>query len=77
MHTIKVYNELCTGCGTCVKVCPYICFELIERNGNSAENPDLSKKLSRPKSAENEDCVACRSCQVRCSDFAINIIEGN
>ena len=76
MHTIHVLRELCTGCGTCVKACPYLCFELVERTGESNHNIGLSKKLSQPVTTENPECVACRSCQVRCPDFAISIIEG-
>ncbi len=66
MFQIKIDRELCIGCGDCTKICPYMCFEL--------EKVSEKKKASRP-SSNQKDCVACRSCIIRCKPFAIDIIE--
>ena len=60
--TVKIDVERCTGCGTCVDVCPEKVFEIREREG---------KKVSKVV-AENR-CFACRACEVRCPERAIEI----
>jgi len=60
--TVKIDIERCTGCGTCVDVCPEKVFELQEEG----------KKASKVV-AEN-GCFACRACEVRCPEGAIEII---
>ncbi len=75
MHTIEIENGRCIGCGTCAKVCPFLCFELAEGVGSSVETPKRSKRKARQRQGAAEDCVACRSCQIRCAEFAIDIVE--
>jgi len=52
----------CTGCGTCLDVCPEVVFKVIEANG---------KKISEV--IAEEECFACRACEVRCPERAIEI----
>ncbi len=60
MVEIKIDNDKCTGCGTCVDVCPVAVFEL--RNEKSvAVNVD--------------ECLVCRVCETECPEKAIQVIE--
>jgi len=56
----EVDKEKCTGCGTCVSVCPQEVFEL--RDGKS--------HVVRP-----ENCVECNSCVDNCPMEAIKLVE--
>ena len=55
-----VNEEKCTGCGTCVSVCPQNVFEM--KDGKS--------HVARP-----EDCVECSSCVENCPTGAIKLVE--
>lgn len=50
----KVDVEKCTGCGTCVDVCPSEVFE----------TEDDKAKVVRP-----EDCTDCESCVEECPEY--------
>ncbi|MGI6405160.1 MAG: ATP-binding protein [Syntrophaceticus sp.] len=54
----KVDVEKCTGCGTCVDVCPSEVFE----------TEDDKAKVVRP-----EDCTDCESCVEECPEEAITL----
>ena len=56
----KVDKAKCTGCGTCVSVCPQNVFEM--KGGKS--------EVVRP-----EDCVECMSCVENCPTEAIKLVE--
>jgi NAD-dependent dihydropyrimidine dehydrogenase PreA subunit len=56
--------DKCTGCGTCVSVCPVSVYELRDV-GNS--------KKSQPVNIDA--CIACRVCESQCPENAIQIIE--
>ena len=56
----KVDKQKCTGCGTCVSVCPQNVFEM--KGGKS--------HVARP-----EDCVECGSCVENCPVSAIKLVE--
>ena len=54
-------TEWCKGCGICVHFCPKTVLEL---------GADGKACAARP-----EDCIACKLCELRCPDLAIQIIE--
>jgi NAD-dependent dihydropyrimidine dehydrogenase PreA subunit len=56
----KVNKEKCTGCGTCISVCPQNVFDL--SGGKSV--------VKRP-----EDCVECTACVENCPVSAIKLVE--
>jgi NAD-dependent dihydropyrimidine dehydrogenase PreA subunit len=56
----RVDIKKCTGCGTCVSVCPQSVFDL--KKGKS--------HVSRP-----EDCVECGACVENCPVGAIRLVE--
>lgn len=55
-----INREWCKGCGICVAFCPKHVLELDERDKVVAIRP--------------ADCIACRFCELRCPDLAIEII---
>ncbi|HID15861.1 MAG TPA: 4Fe-4S dicluster domain-containing protein [Candidatus Atribacteria bacterium] len=52
--------EKCTGCGTCVQVCPMGVFELVD---------------DKAKVVNEDQCVECRACEAQCPVQAITIEE--
>ncbi len=56
----EVDIEKCSGCGTCVDICPVEVYELHD-------------KIS--VSVNDEDCIGCESCVEACRQGAITIIE--
>jgi len=60
MARILVDNEKCTGCGTCVDVCPVGVFEI-----NSEKSVPV----------RTDECLVCRACEVQCPQSAIQVIE--
>ena len=57
---ILIDNEKCTGCGTCVDICPVTVFEMNEEKS-------VPIKI--------DECILCRACEVQCPENAIQIIE--
>jgi len=56
---VKVSDD-CTGCGTCVSICPVAVFEL--------EN-------EKAKVVREEECLGCMACVESCSSKAITVTE--
>lgn len=59
--THLIDKEWCKGCGICIHFCPKDVLEF-DRHGKA--------QAARP-----EDCIACKLCELRCPDLAIQIIE--
>ncbi len=58
---ITLEEALCTGCGTCVKVCPH---RVLELEGKKAVL------------AFEERCIECGACQLNCLGGAIEVTKG-
>ena len=60
MPKVSVDKKKCTGCGTCVSVCPVNVFEI----SGGKSNPVRVK-----------DCIGCRACENSCPVGAIKVKE--
>jgi ferredoxin len=60
--TLKLNQELCIGCGMCVKVCPHLIFEI-----NSARKAQITKR---------DACMECGACALNCPVKAIGVDAG-
>jgi tetrahydromethanopterin S-methyltransferase subunit A len=63
MASVTVDSARCTGCGTCVKVCPENVFEIKNIDGKSVSAVVAEK-----------NCFACKACEIRCPEHAIEIV---
>ena len=61
---IKVDLEKCTGCGTCVDMCPMEVYEIVVIDGKRKASP-----------VNQIDCIGCRNCELACPEGAIEIIK--
>lgn len=60
-EAIHVRQDLCKGCGICVAFCPKHVLELSE------DEKCVVKRV--------EDCTACKLCEMRCPDLAIEVLD--
>jgi NAD-dependent dihydropyrimidine dehydrogenase PreA subunit len=51
-------EKKCTGCGTCVEVCPMEVFTK-EKDKSVVKKPD--------------ECIGCKACEVQCPESAIKV----
>ena len=57
-HIINM--DWCKGCGICVEFCPKNVLELDDKEKVYPARP--------------EDCIACKMCELRCPDLAIEVV---
>lgn len=50
----------CTGCNSCIEICPIEIFKLEENKA----------KVAKPK-----ECIGCRACEIQCPENCIVIKE--
>ena len=55
-----INKSKCTGCGTCITVCPMEVFKL-EKSKAAVKKP--------------KECIGCRACEAQCPAEAIKIAE--
>lgn len=60
-HRIEVRDAYCKRCGVCVGLCP-----------NEALAQD---SLGKPWLRYPEKCSGCALCELRCPDYAIEVLE--
>ena len=58
---IAVREEICNGCGICVKVCPHRVLAMLGRVAVLAAE---------------ERCIECAACQLNCREDAIVVTKG-
>jgi 2-oxoglutarate ferredoxin oxidoreductase subunit delta len=62
---IVVSNELCKGCGICIRLCP---MKVLDRS-----NELSSRGIYPPVVTYKDKCTGCRICEDHCPDMAIFI----
>ncbi len=66
MVKLTINEELCKGCGLCVRACP--------KNLLQISKAKLNAKGYHPAEITDMDaCIACASCARTCPDIAIRI----
>jgi NAD-dependent dihydropyrimidine dehydrogenase PreA subunit len=55
-------EKKCTGCYTCVEVCPMQVFAKDEKKKKA--------KVEKPS-----DCIGCKACEVQCQPGAIKVVD--
>lgn len=58
---IQLHTDACTGCGTCVKVCPH---------------GVLAMENKKALLVAEERCIECGACQLNCHDDGIVVTKG-
>ena len=59
--TLKLDQDLCTGCGLCVMVCPHAVFEIRNR---------------KAVITDRDDCMECGACALNCQFGALSVKTG-
>ena len=55
----RINRDWCKGCGICVAFCPKTVLELDDKD--------------KAVAARVSDCIACRLCELRCPDLAVEV----
>ena len=58
---LQINQKFCKGCGICVAFCPKQVLELDE--------------LGKVYEKAPEACILCGQCELRCPDFAIQVVK--
>ena len=56
---VTVNKRFCKGCGICIHFCP--------------KKILVADELGKPDVIDQEKCIKCRQCELRCPDFAIKV----
>ena len=67
---IRVIEEVCNGCGICVKVCPHGVLAMQKPAGIPARKAAMAVLVAE------ERCIECGACQLNCGDDAIVVTKG-
>lgn len=59
--TLELNADRCTGCGTCIEVCPHKVFELRDK---------------KAAIADRDSCMECGACVNNCSFGALSVDKG-
>jgi NAD-dependent dihydropyrimidine dehydrogenase PreA subunit len=59
--SLRIDAAICTGCGTCVDVCPHAVFALRER---------------KAVAVARERCMECGACRLNCQAGAVEVAQG-
>lgn len=60
MVEIIIDDGKCTGCGTCVEICPV---EVLEIQNEKSVTVNV------------EECLVCRACEAQCPEGAMQVVE--
>ena len=66
MIKVTIYEDQCKGCGLCVRACPKGVLAISKTHLNT-------KGYYPAEVANQENCIACKSCALTCPDVAIEI----
>lgn len=70
MVKLTISDEVCKGCGLCVRACP--------KNIVALSRTKLNSKGYHPAEITDiEKCIACAACARTCPDTAIEIEKGD
>ena len=58
---ITVNEDWCKACGICIQFCPTKVL--------------ISSEKGQPVAKNINDCIHCNLCELRCPDFAINVLK--
>ncbi len=56
---LSINTDWCKGCGICAAFCPQHVLEL--------------NRKEKAEAVRAEDCIACKLCELRCPDLAIEV----
>ncbi len=70
-----VDEEKCTGCGTCVAVCPKHCFTVMPQSRSIYVTCRTTRKGKAVAEACKAGCIACGLCAKKCPEGAITIVD--